>query len=104
MTQSCCPSGDVFDDLEQLVDAVPVVARVVAFVAPGWSPDGRKLTFIRLNHTKKLRPATGTPPRPRWPASDLWVMNADGSGQRNLTRTPYASDGWGATWSRSQSS
>ncbi len=34
----------------------------------------------------------------RWPASDLYVMNADGTGQRNLTDTPNASDGWGATW------
>jgi hypothetical protein len=25
----------------------------------------------------------------------IWVMNADGSGQRNLTR-----DGWAATWAR----
>jgi hypothetical protein len=37
-----------------------------------------------------------------WPAgdstaADLWVMNADGSGQRNLTR-----DGWAATWAPAQ--
>ena len=44
---------------------------------PVWSSDGRKLAF-----TKILR---------RDPAeSDIYVMNADGSGQRNLTRTPGA--------------
>jgi Tol biopolymer transport system component len=79
------------------------LARNVAFHGPSWSPDGRKLTFVRLRHPWKPRPATGTPPPPRpspAPASDLYVMNADGSGQRNLTRTPTASDGWAATWAR----
>jgi Tol biopolymer transport system component len=76
------------------------LAQNAAFDAPSWSPDGRKLTFVRLRHPKKIRPATGTPPPPAWPAADLWVMNADGSGQRNLTHTPMTSDGWGATWGR----
>ncbi len=67
-----------------------------------WSPDGRKLIFVRLRHPKKSRPATAAA---AWQAAaDLWVMNADGSGQRNLTRgTPTASDGWAATWARQQS-
>ena len=39
------------------------------------SPDGRTIAFGRDN--------------------GIWVMNADGSGQRNLTR-----DGWAATWAR----
>ena len=51
---------------------------------PTWSPDGRKLP--------SSAPATrraGPPGR-----GDLWVMNADGTGQRNLTpRTPTAEDG-----------
>lgn len=33
----------------------------------GWSPDGRKILFLRAGHP------------------DVWVMNADGSGQRKLT-------------------
>jgi TolB protein len=37
---------------------------------PFWSPDGRKIAFGRH--------------------SDIYVMNADGGGQRNLTRTPGA--------------
>jgi Tol biopolymer transport system component len=64
-----------------------------------WSPDGRKLIFVRRSYPGKSRPAT-VAEAVRWAASDLWVMNADGSGQRNLTRTPTASDGWGATWAR----
>jgi hypothetical protein len=30
-------------------------------------------------------------------------MNTDGTGQRNLTRTPTTSDGWSASWTRSKS-
>jgi len=95
------------DDAIDVIDAdgsgVRRLARNVAFAGSSWSPDGRKLTFIRLRHPKKVRPATGTPPPPTWPAADLYVINADGSGQRNLTRTPTASDGWEATWTRSPS-
>jgi Tol biopolymer transport system component len=79
------------------------LTRNVAFEGPSWSPDGRKITFVRLRHPKKIRPATGAPPPPGWAAADLYVMNADGSGQRNLTHTPTASDGWAATWARPQS-
>jgi Tol biopolymer transport system component len=48
---------------------------------PRWSPHGRAILF------------TAAPPgQPRspsgWPYSDVYLMNADGSGQRNLTHTP----------------
>jgi TolB protein len=80
------------------------LARNVAFAGLSWSPDGRKITFVRLRRPKTMQPATGEPPPPSpWPAADLWVMSADGSGQRNLTRTPSTSDGWGASWARSKS-
>ena len=69
-----------------------------AFEGPSWSPDGRKLIFVRLLHPK-CRPARDTPPPPSCQAGDLWVMNADGSGQRNLTRTQRG-DGHAATWAR----
>ena len=47
---------------------------------PVWSPDGRKIAFVRLS--KRL---------------GVYVVNADGSGMRNLTPKPvgtYASPAW----------
>jgi Tol biopolymer transport system component len=41
---------------------------------PAWSPDGKKIVFARIE--------------PGSSHADLWVMNADGSGQTNLTNTP----------------
>jgi TolB protein len=83
---------------------------------PAWSPDGRKLAFVRLNarhgiHVVKadgsgLRNLTPKPvgvyADPSWSPdgrklafvsdrngdSEVYVMNANGSGQRNLTRNP----------------
>jgi TolB protein len=49
--------------------------------APVWSPDGRKILFEHRH--------------------DIWVMNADGSGRRNLTLSvsqPFAIDE-GPVWS-----
>jgi TolB protein len=80
------------------------LAQNVAFFDVSWSPDGRKITFVRLRHPMNPGPATGEPPPPSPPpAADLWVMNTDGTGQRNLTRTPTTSDGWSASWTRSKS-
>ena len=50
--------------------------------APVWSPDGRKILFVRSGWDSALQ-------------GDVYVMNADGSGQRNLTRSvthPFATD------------
>ena len=47
---------------------------------PKWSPDGRQIAFI----SERDDPAHRT--------SDVFVMNADGSGQRNLTHTPNVSE------------
>ena len=50
-------------------------ARVVSNAAsPTWSPDGRRIAFTRL----------GTPENPNWPRWAIWVVNADGSGVRQL--------------------
>ena len=49
-------------------------------LGPSWSPDGNSLAFARYN--------------PRGPGyeddepTDIYVMNADGSGERNLTNSP----------------
>jgi Tol biopolymer transport system component len=47
---------------------------------PTWSPDGRKIAFISDRDDRAHH------------ASDIFVMNADGSGQRNLTDTPNVSE------------
>ena len=49
---------------------------------PVWSSDGRQLAFTKIlrRDVRSGRPVE----------SDIYVMNADGSGQRNLTRTPGA--------------
>ena len=85
---------------------------------PAWSPDGRKLAFVRLSASlgepiyvvkadgsglRNLTPKpVGTHADPAWSPdgrklafvsdrdgnSEVYVMNANGSGQRNLTRNP----------------
>jgi len=51
------------------------------FAGP-WSPDGERIAFTRFGLT----------------TSDIWVMNADGSNQVNLTDTPQIDEGFPA-WS-----
>jgi len=48
---------------------------------PHWSPDGRAILFT-------AEPPGQAPSASGWANSDVYVMNADGSGQRNLTHTP----------------
>ena len=45
---------------------------------PAWSPDGSRIIFMRF---------TGRADVPEVRHWDIWVMNADGSGQRALTGT-----------------
>jgi TolB protein len=45
---------------------------------PAWSPDGQKITFMSERDGN----------------AEIYAMNVDGSGQRNLTRTR----GWGERW------
>ncbi len=44
-------------------------------LGPGWSPDGQTIVF-------------SAPPRHSASTTDVYVINAEGGGQRNLTHTP----------------
>lgn len=55
---------------------------------PEWSPDGRHIVFLSSRDDPTHR------------TTDLFVMNADGSGQRNLTHTPGVSE-FSASWAPS---
>jgi Tol biopolymer transport system component len=52
-------------------------------VGADWSRDGRRIVFMSSRDVHR--------------AYDLFVMNADGSGQRNLTHTPGVSE-YGPSW------
>jgi Tol biopolymer transport system component len=58
------------------------LADEASFAAPDWSPDGRKILFV----SDRDGP-TGCTWQPGC-NTEIYVMNADGSGQRNLTRNP----------------
>ena len=47
--------------------------------SPAWSPDGRKIAFVRWPVARLPR---------RWHDNEVYVVNADGTGLRNLTRSP----------------
>jgi len=61
--------------------------RAWAAHSPAWSPDGRRIVFVRL--VKRTRYSDLT---------DIYVMNADGTGQQRLIRFPNYSiaPDWGA--------
>jgi Tol biopolymer transport system component len=60
----------------------PVRNRAPRAALPAWSPDGRMIAFLGWNDGNY----------------DVYVMNADGSGQRNLTRT-LGADEYQFAWS-----
>lgn len=45
---------------------------------PAWSPDGKQIAFVRI--VERTRRGTN---------SEIFVMNADGTGQQRLTHTPW---------------
>ena len=56
-------------------------------VVPSWSPDGSKIAFVSARDG-----GFNTP----W---HIFVMNADGTGRRNLTGDTHLRDNWGPSWS-----
>jgi TolB protein len=49
---------------------------------PAWSPDGSRLAYMRMDNSGR---------------DEIWIINADGSGERNLTRSPNSND-WHPAW------
>ena len=65
----------------------PTPSTVQSNYAPAWSPDGRRIAFVRT---------TGFPQH----LGDVWVMNADGRAPRKLTRGVWGAGRYGAlAWS-----
>ncbi|MGM0494136.1 MAG: hypothetical protein ACQER1_14450 [Armatimonadota bacterium] len=51
---------------------------------PSWSPDGQRIAFVRIE-------ASPEGSRTNSDRSQIWVMNADGTGQTQLTHSAYHS-------------
>ncbi len=64
-----------------------------AFTGVAWSPDGQKIAFNR-DHHRKFVPGAYSPADSN---IEIYVINADGSGERRLTRNP--GNDFGSTWS-----
>ena len=71
------------------------VSANAAAINPQWSPDGRQIVFATVfdppGTPGNMGVAPGTPANSaaRPSQADIWVMNADGTGRTNLTRSRF---------------
>lgn len=92
-------SGDNGGSFRLAIDSVSVdglqVRRMTSrigtdVVGLSWSPDGYRLAYVGIPDGGPIPslPAGPEAPESFYPPLDLFVVNADGSGDRNLTSTP----------------
>ncbi len=55
---------------------------------PSWAPDGRRIAFARRTRTSTVTCFTSESCVQTVDATDVWLMNPDGTGLRQLTSTP----------------
>lgn len=86
---SCSPDGSkiLFEEFNEEkkryeiwlinIDGTGVKRLCVDGIHPAWSPDGKKVVYVKYNWTNQamIHPGYG----------ELWIMDADGSNQRQLT-------------------
>ena len=58
--------------------------------SPSWSLDGKRIAFVS-NRDGHVHPIRG------WPTSEIYVMDADGGNQQNVTKDPHHD--WSPSWS-----
>jgi Tol biopolymer transport system component len=93
MNSACCGRGPLALYVMNADGSGKRMLARDAFTGSAWSPDGQKIAFQR-DHHRKFVPGAYTPADSN---IEIYVINADGSGQRRLTRNP--GNDFGSAWS-----